>query len=61
MRADHRVFYGHDDYTGDADGIDVLVTLWHDGSVEVALRPGRLLSGLRWGPPVALEDVTGEQ
>lgn len=56
-----RVLYGHDDGVGDVEGVDVLVRVWPDGSVDVALRPGRLRRGLSWGPPVPLADVTGDE
>lgn len=55
-----RILYGHEDAVG-ADGVDVLVHVFPDGSVEVALRPGLLRRGLSWGPPVDLTDVTGDE
>lgn len=54
-----RVFYGHDPYEG-TEGTDVLLTVWDDGTYEVALRPGRQWRGITWGPPVQMADVTEE-
>jgi len=46
-----RTFLGHDpDFM--PDGCDVLLRLWDNGLVEVALRPGHLRRGTSWGPPV---------
>lgn len=61
VRQMHRIYYGHDDGVGLADGVDVLVHVWPDGSVEVALRPGWQRRGTSWGPPVPLTDVTGDE
>lgn len=52
-----RIFSGHDPGYG-AVGTDVLVTIWPDGGMEVALRPGRDMTWLRWGPPYPLTDAS---
>lgn len=36
-------------------GVDVLVTIWPDGTGEVAHRPGPNLYSVRWSAPVPLE------
>jgi len=48
------VYKGHDPWLGD-DGTDVLLTVFDDGSMEVATRPGEDRTQLRWGPPVLLK------
>jgi len=53
------VYYGHADYYGE-DGTDILVSVWPDGGVEVALRPGRRESWVTWGPPVECTDGPAE-
>lgn len=51
------VYKGHDPTYGD-DGTDVLVTVWDDGSMEVALRDGLDCTWQTWGPPVELADAS---
>ncbi|WP_163168075.1 hypothetical protein [Arthrobacter sp. Alg241-R88] len=49
----YTIHHGHDPL---AD-LDVLVTTWADGAQEVAFRPGRDRTDLRWGAPVRVELV----
>lgn len=35
-------------------GVDLLLTVWEDGTHEVALRPGHDATHRSWGPPVSL-------
>lgn len=37
-------------------GVDILVTIHEDGTVEAATRPGH--TGWTWGPPVKMTEAT---
>jgi len=56
-----RLLVGHDPYYDAAHvglgGTDVLVTVHDDGSITVALRPGKGRTGWSWGPPVYLTEA----
>jgi hypothetical protein len=57
MPESNMVLLGHDPTYG-AEGTDVLVQVYPDGSgIEVSLRPGRDQTWLTWRPPVPLEDA----
>jgi hypothetical protein len=53
------ILTGHNPFHGKT-GVDVLVTVWDDGSMEVALRDGRDERWRRWGPPAELVAETAD-
>lgn len=47
---DSHIYKGHLDH----EDTDLLVTIWGDGKVEAATRPGTDATHRSWGPPVSL-------
>jgi hypothetical protein len=50
---DPTLYVGHDD---EAD-VDWLVTVWEDGTAEIACRQGSNQYGTTWSAPVRLQEV----
>lgn len=53
-----QILVAHTTNPDDGEPLDVLIRVWTDGSVEVAVRPGHDQTDLIWGPPVVAEDRT---
>ena len=55
---------GHDPATDiqgfPGEGCDLLLTIWDDGTREMAVRPGYQRTGRTWGPPALLLPVPSE-
>jgi hypothetical protein len=49
-----RRYIGHDPY----EDVDYLVTIWADGTAELAYRDGTNQYRVVWSPPVLLKEAT---
>lgn len=52
-RPGDRIYVTHLPWYG-PEGTDVLLTIWADGQLEVALRPGHSHTRVTWSPPATL-------
>lgn len=52
----HRLYLGHQPGSHDGRGLDLLLTLWEDGTAELATRVGKDERWKTWSPPVRLTE-----
>lgn len=50
------LYVGHDDF----EDRDYLLTIWEDGSLDLAVREGRDSRNVTWSPPISLIQESSE-